>query len=246
MRRHALTLLLILVTTPYTRADEATDLRDKALAAAAKDPAALKKFRVHTIKAKGTSRLTPEPVNATFDMAAEWPGKLRASWEFGAGANKNTATICAFDDQGWRTATNIPLGDLTPEELTDFRADVYAVFMSTLFPLAEDGNTLTLAGRSKVNGDAVIGLKVSRRPWPDVTLYFDETTFLLRKMVYRSREAGVVLTKEKFYEEHKDVGGLKDPGRERTMVQGREVYSWTEMEFAFPDKIDPKTFEKPR
>jgi hypothetical protein len=65
-------------------------------------------------------------------------------------------------------------------------------------------------------------------------------------MVYRSREAGVVLTKEKFYDGHKEVGGLKVPGRETTIVQGREVYSWTEMEYAFLDKIDPKAFEKPR
>jgi hypothetical protein len=29
-------------------------------------------------------------------------------------------------------------------------------------------------------------------------------------------------------------------------IQGREVAEWTEIEYAFPDKLDPKTFEKPR
>src|SRR4029079_420843 len=127
MRRLLLTLPLILLATGPARADEATDLRDKALAATAKDPADLKKFRGYTLKAKGKSHLTAEPVDTTFDLIAVWPGKMRATWEFGGGANKKSATMCAVDDQGWQVATGLAPADLTPEELTDFRADAYAV-----------------------------------------------------------------------------------------------------------------------
>src|SRR5262245_7428812 len=192
--RRLLPLLLSLLIPTAACPDEATDLRDKALAAAAKNPADLKKFKMYTLKAKGTSRLSAEPVDAAFDLVAVWPSRMRATWEFDSGANTKTATMCGVDDQGWQRATGLAPTDLTPDELTDFRADAYAVFTSTLLTLSEAGNTLTLAGRSKVNGDPLVGLKVSRRPWPDITLYFDEKTSLLRKMTYRSRQSGLMLT----------------------------------------------------
>jgi hypothetical protein len=243
--RRLLPLLLTLLVPAVARPDAATELRDKALAAAAKDPADLKKFKMYTLKAKGKSRLSAEEVDATFDLVAIWPSKVRATWEFGGGENKKTATMCGVDDQGWQRATGVAPTDLTPDELTDFRADAYAVFTSTLLTLTETGNTLTLAGRSKVNGDPVVGLKVARRPWPEITLYFDEKTYLLRKMTYRSRQSGLVLTKDIHFDGHKDVGGLMLPTKQATWVDGREIYSWSEMVFGFPDKIDAALFQKP-
>jgi hypothetical protein len=246
MRRLLPTIPLILLATGPTLADEATDLRDKALAAAAKDPADLKKFQIYTLKAKGKSHLTGEPLDARFDLAAVWPGRVRTTWEFGGGANKQTATKCAVDDQGWQLAPGLAPTELTPEEQSDFRTDAYAVvFTSTLLTLSDAKNTLTPAGRSKVSGDPVAGLKVSRRPWPDITLYFDEKTNLLRKMTWRSRQSGVMLTKEMLFGGHKEVGGLMLPTKQATWVDGREIYTYTEMEFGFPDKIDTSTFQKP-
>ena len=96
-----------------------------------------------------------------------------------------------------------------------------------------------------MGGDAVVGLKLSRRPWPDITLYFDEKTYLLRKMTYRARDSGIVVTKEMIFSDHADVAGIKLPTRQTALVQGKEIYTWKDMEYAFPDKIDPKTFEKP-
>src|SRR5437764_1085167 len=82
------------------------------------------------------------------------------------------------------------------------------------------------AGHGKVGSAPVVGLKVGRRPWPEVTLWFDEKTSLLRKMAYRSREAGATLSKEMIYDGHKEVSGLMVPTKQATVVQGREVYQW--------------------
>jgi len=246
MRRLLLVLPFALALAPLVRADEASDVLDRALRAHAKDPADLKKFRVHTMKAKGLSKHGPEPVPATWEVAAVWPGDMRLTWEFGAGDRKTTFTVSTSGDRGWCGGTNSPTEELGIEKLNDVRTDAYAIWVATLTTLKDAETKLALAGRTKLNDIPVVGLKVSRRPWPDITLYFDEKSGLLRKMAYRSRENGVFLNKEFIYDGHKDIGGLVVPTKERMAIQGREVAEWTEIEYAFPDKLDPKTFEKPR
>jgi len=245
MRRFLLALPLTLLAVSPARPDEVTELRDRVLQAVAKDPAEIQKFKIYTMKAKGISKLSAEPTEATFELAAVYPSKLKGTWEFGGGANKKFVTICAADDKGWRHGTDFPVADLTIEELNDFRTDVYGVFSSTLLTLTEPETKLSLAGRSKVGTDSVVGLKLTRRPFPPITLLFDEKTYLLRKMMYRGRENGVLMTKEMIYGGHKPDGGLNLPTTQTTTVDGKEVYSWTQMKFEFPDKLDGKTFEKP-
>lgn len=245
MPRLLLALPLALAVATPARPDEAADLKDRVLKAAARDPADIQKFKLFTLKAKGTSRASGEPLPAGFELAAVYPGKLKATWAFGEGAGKQVVTICATDDRGWRRGTNFPAADLGTEELNDFRSDAFAVFTSTLLPLAEKDTKVLPGGRSKVGADPVVGLKVVRRPYPEVTLYFDENTLLLRKMSYRSRENGIILQKEMVYGGHKPTSGLVLPTTQTTSVNGREVYTWTEMTFEFPDKLDGKTFDKP-
>jgi hypothetical protein len=243
--RLLLALPLALLVTASARPDEVTELRDRVLHAAAKDPADIQKFKIYTMKAKGTSKLSAEPTAAVFDLTVVYPSKLKGTWEFGGSQNKQSVTICASDDKGWRVGTNFPITDLSVEELNDFRTDVYGVFSSTLLTLTEPETKLSLAGRSKIGADSVVGLQLSRRPFPQITLQFDEKTNLLRKMSYRGRENGVLMTKEMVYGGHKTVGGLTLPTKQTTVVDGKEVYSWTEMTFDFPDKLDSKTFDKP-
>jgi hypothetical protein len=243
--RLVLALPFAFLVTASARPDEVTELRDRVLHAAAKDPADIQKFKIYTMKAKGTSRLSAEPTAATFDLAVVYPSKLKGTWEFGGSQNKHSVTICASDDKGWRVGSNFPITDLSIEELNDFRTDVYGVFSSTLLTLTEPETKLSLAGRSKVGGDSVVGLQLTRRPFPQITLMFDEKTYLLRKMSYRGRENGVLMTKEMVYGGHKPVGGLTLPTTQTTAVDGKEVYTWTEMTFDFPDKLDHKTFDKP-
>lgn len=245
MRRLLLVLPFVLVIPAVARPDEVADLRDRALKAFAKDPADIKKIRVHTLKAKGITKLGGEPSPATYEESAVWPGHVRFFWEFGTGSSKNNITIAGIDDRAWRKVGTAGVADLGPEELNDFRADAYAMWVSTLSTMSDAESKLTMAAPTKVNGVPVLGLKVSRRSFPDITLYFDEKSGLLRKMSYRSREAGVNLNKEMIYEGHKDVKGLMLPTKLTIVIQGREAFAWGEMEYGFPEKIDAKTFEKP-
>jgi hypothetical protein len=245
MRRLLLILPLTLLV-PAARADDVTDLRDRVLKAQAKDPADLKKFRTFRMKAKGVSKLAPEPLPGTFEMAAVYPSHMRLTWEFGTGPMKNSVTLCGADDRGWKAVPAFQPTEMSVEEVNDFRADAYAIWVSTLVTLDDRNNKLSAAGRDKVDSAPVVGLKVSRRPWPEVTLWFGEKSGLLRKAAYQSREAGALLSKELIYDGHKDVGGLMVPTKHTMRVNHRDVYLWTDMEYAFPDRIDPAEFAKPK
>jgi hypothetical protein len=245
MRRLLLTLPIALIAPAAARPDEAADLKDRVVKAAAKDPADLKKFAVHTLRAKGVSKLAPEPLAATFELIAVYPGQMKATWEFGAGPMKNFVTLCGTDDRGWRRGSAFPTMDLTLEEVNDFRADAYAIWAATLLTLDDRDTKLSAAGKGTVGPTPVVGLKLARRPWPEITLWFDEKTGLLRKMAYKSREAGATLGKEMIYDGHKETSGLMVPTKQTTVVQGRDVYQWTDMEYTFSGKIDPKVFAKP-
>jgi len=245
MRSLVLIVAIAVLCPTAAFSDDVSDLRDRVLKAVAKDPADLKKLKTHTLKAKGISRIGPEPSPATFEMSAVWPGQVRLQWEFGVGANKNTLIVAGTDDRGWKKISDMKAIDLSVEEFNDFRSDTYAIWVSTLSTLSDVDSKLAMAAPSKVNGEPVVGLKVSRRSLPEITLYFDEKTALLRKMTYKSRDAGVTLNKEIIYEGHKDFNGLMMPTKQTTMIQNREMLTWNEMEFAFPEKIEAKVFEKP-
>jgi len=245
MRWLLLVLSFAFLHVTLARSDEATDLRDRAIKACAKEPADLKKLKIHTLKAKGISRIGPEPAPATFELAAVWPSQVRLSWEFGVGAAKNVLTIVGTDDRGWKKIGDMKATELNVEDLNDFRADAYAIWVSTLSTLNDADSKLALVPPSKVNGEPVVGLKVTRRSWPEISLYFDDKTALLRKMAYKSREAGVTLNKELIYDGHKDFKGLLLPTKQTMLIQGREMLAWSEVEYTFPEKIEPKLFEKP-
>jgi hypothetical protein len=244
MRR--LLLAMAVVGLPATCAGgEAEDLRDRVLQAAAKDPADLKKLRTHTMKAKGVSKAGPTPTPAVHEMSGVWPGKTKMTWEFGEGGTKNGSTLCAADDRGWKAGLKMPGIDLTIEELNDFRADAYAIWMTTLLPLSDAANRLVTVPEADVGGRPAVGLKVSKRPWPDITMHFDKETLALRRMAYVTRDAGVLAAREMLFDGHKVFGGVRLPTKQTLLINKREALVWTEMEYAFPDKIDPKVFEKP-
>lgn len=243
--RRLLGFIAILTVSPVLVAGEAEDVRDKALRARAADLNDLKKFRSHELKAKGTSSITASPTQATHEVIAVWPAKLRARWEFQVGAGKTTLTICANGDRGWKQTNMTPSVDSTVDEVNDTRSDAYAYWLATLVPFLEGELPVKLGPPGKVGGHSVVNLVVSRRAWPEVTLSFDSTTYQLRKMVYTSRDAGVNLTKEMIYDGQKLVNGVQMPTSQITMVQGKEIYKWTEMTYRVLDKLEPNTFDKP-
>ena len=242
--RRLLWAVPILMFAPTAQADEAADLAARVLKACAADPADLKKLRTYTSKAKGTALLGRETSTASYEIRAVWPGQFFIHFNFGD-KSKKQVVMAVSEDRGWQRNGEFPAADLGIEDKNDFRTDVYSTWVYRLVTLTEEGTKLELAPPAKINGEPVVGLVVARRPWPPVTLYFDEKTALLRRAIIKSRELGLVTTKQLTFDAHKSIGGVMLPTKQITVVEGREMFNWTEIEYTFPDKIDPKVFEKP-
>jgi hypothetical protein len=244
MRR--LLLAMAVVGLPAVAAGgEAEDLRDRVLKAVAKNPADVSKLRTFTLKATGTNKAGTAGMPSVMDMTASWPGKMMVRWENESGAGKNVSTQCVTDDRGWQQGSTIPLSDMSIAAVNDFRADAYARWVGMLGTLNDPGLQLKLAPPMKVGGVPAVGLIVIRKPMPEVMLHFDEKTLLVRRSAYAARDAGVLTTREFLWSEHKETAGLMLPTKEKVIIQGREMFDWTKLEFSFPEKIDPKVFAKP-
>jgi hypothetical protein len=237
----AVTLLLSL---GITRADEATDLLDKAIKAQAKDATTLKKLTTHVCSAKGKGYLGADEADVMMVRQGTWPGAFRIAFVFTKESNKVEITLANRDDRGWQQNGTM-VSDLNPEQVSELRLDVYGVWVSLLLSLKESGVKLSTVPGVKVAGENTLGLRATQRPWPEMTLYFDEKTLFLRKQVFRSPDGGVAKTKEFYYDDYKEFDGLMLPTKARTVVAGRELFNYDKIEYSFPTTIDKTLFEKP-
>lgn len=234
-----------LIATFPLLAGEAEDLIKDALQAHAKDIATLKKQNIMTSKATGMMTLNGETSKASQSVQAVWPSQTLIQYEFIKDVGKSSMTLCVFNDRGWRRISGSPTTDLSLSEVNDCRQGTYAMWMLTLLPLLEGGSKFTMAPAYKANGESWPTIIVSRRNWPDVTMSFDATTKLLRRVSYKARESGVLRLEEIFLSDHSEVEGIKLPQTMQLTFDGKEVFKWTKIEYTFPEKLDRTIFDKP-
>jgi hypothetical protein len=146
--------------------------------------------------------------------------------------------------KGWRSGGGT-VKDMTKPEVEEHRAEAYVAWLMSLLPLKEAGFELAPLAEVKIGEVPAVGVKVTRKGYPDVKLYFDKKTGLLAKAERKGKEAGIDTTKEYFFGEPKDYGGLMLPTRFVEKSNGKKVAEWTISSYKFPGRIDAKEFAKP-
>ncbi len=245
MYRSMLALALFFPFASIAMADEADDLLEKAFKAQAKDAETLKKLKTHVCMGKGKGRLPTGFEEVTMLRQCVWPGSFKITFVFGKEPMKLSSTVGVQDDRGWQTQANVA-GDLPSERVSEVRMSIYGICVSMLFPLRESGVKVSVIPGVKVGGEPTVGLRVTRRAWPEVSLYFDEKTMLLRKQVFRSPEQGVTVTKEDYFEDYKNFDGINMPTKIRNFVGGVEMFSWEGLDYTFPASLEKEIFDKPQ
>jgi hypothetical protein len=129
--------------------------------------------------------------------------------------------------------------------LTERREELYVWWLMTLTPLLRDGFDLKPLADAKVNDLEAAVVKVSRKDYPDVRLYFDKKSGLLVKIGRRGSEAGVPINKAYLYSDHKDYDGVKMPGKELITMNGSKLSEVKFTNYKSLDSIAEKTFDKP-
>jgi hypothetical protein len=151
-----------------------------------------------------------------------------------------------FDGQkGWRSLNGV-VTELDKDEVATYREQAYVAGISDLHGLNAKGVKLASLGGSKVGGKAAVGVRVSSKGHPDISLYFDKDTGQLLKRVY-SGEAGagvVKFTAETLYSDYRNVSGRMVAFRVRETRNGI-VTTMDFSEVKLAEKLPDATFSKP-
>jgi outer membrane lipoprotein-sorting protein len=249
MRTRLLAFLAVagLVSTAPTlrAADDAMALIDKAIKAHG-GAEKLGKIKAQQWSAKGKVNVMGASIEYTANYSFQEPDKLRFDFESNFNGMKLEVAAGTDGKKYWEKS-----GDKTREmekkKADAFRHNLYTMHLTQLLPLKEKGFTLSLTGAEKVDGKPALGLLVSSKGRPDVTLFFDKETGLLVKSLTEMWDefTDKTVPQETIISDYKDKDGVKVFGK---LVIKRDGKTFIEEEFSdqkFLDKLDAKLFEMP-
>jgi hypothetical protein len=232
------------------RADDQADLKavvDKAIKAAGGE-AKLKAFKAFTWKGKGTVEIGEKKVDITIDSGS-MQGLDQAHLDMTAEINGKTENVAIVvnKDKGWfkspRRVESIPK-ELFPFLKTDLRA---LRLTQMLVPLKHKECKLSALGETKINEQDAVGIKVERKGFADVDIYFDKKTGLPVKcqtQVKDSKEGGEV-AHEFFFSAPKEMGGIKHFTKVVIHRDGKKMIEIEMSDIKTVDKLEDSAFAKP-
>ena len=140
----------------------------------------------------------------------------------------------------------------TPQEVpvsVDYTSTVAhemaAHWFLTLRPLADPAAIFTPTAEIPQLDKKLLGVKVWLSAFPPAAVYFDPETHRLTRVVYEDHEGGVRSLKRFDLSGEATTDGVTYPAAVVESANGRVRGDWPTMNVEFPDKVDPKLFEKP-
>ncbi len=135
-----------------------------------------------------------------------------------------------------------------PEDLELIRDSTWAEVASDLVVLFGPGIQLTLVGEDKIGDHAVVGVRVKKKGYSDVFLYFDQKTYLLRKVQNRSLDFMTRKETEqvRIFDDYADLDGQKMPRKLTFFQDGKKILDLTVEEMKFLDHVDNDFFSQPK
>jgi hypothetical protein len=207
----------------------------------------LAKTRVQLRSTKGEiglGRLDGTTVPFVGETMFNLPALARWSFDLQPESQKFRVILVFNRDKGWRAGSGATK-DLTKEEIDEFREEAYTVWLTTLLPLRDKQFELTSLPEAKVLGQPALVVKVASKGHPDVKLFFNKQTHLLVKTERKAREAGLDLSKESYFGDHKEFEGVKLPTKQVDLSNGKKAADLTITGYRFPGRLDDRVFDKP-
>ena len=243
-------LAAVFAFAPNVRADDAADAKaivEKAIKARGDKPNDTRTALTWTDK--GTYSLGAVKMMYTADWAFQGPDKYRFTMTGAFGGEKFTMTVVANGDSAW-AAEGGKTEALAGEKLEYTRNEVYQMWVTMLTPLVNDkGFTLATVPAKDVSGKPAVGVKVTRDKRPPMTLYFDKASGLLVKTemtVKDEAQKWKEVLDEVYFEDYKEKNGTKFFHTLRIVRDGKPMITATLSDQKVLDKLDAKTFDKPK
>lgn len=183
------------------------------------------------------------------EWSAELPGNYRYTYAFkGIGGGRLPVTTGLLVDKAWRTMRpDRGADDLTEQQMKIEKDEAHAWHVSHLTPLLTKDYQLMALPQTQRDGRNILGLKVDRKGFRGIYLFFDKQTNLLiymdRKVFDPEKKQEVLM--ETSYVNFKQLGGAT-LAQSIAMRQGKKLVMELEIDTvtlvaSFPDKF----FEKP-
>jgi len=199
----------------------------------------LKKHNAQTWREKGTYYGMGDGIPYTGKYAVQWPDQFRMEIE-------GVFIIVLTKDKAWVSA-NGETKELTPEEFANQRKAHLAGWVTTLLPLKDKSFALAALGKAEVDKKPAVGVKVTRKDIPDVSLYFDQDSGVLVKSTFKvfSDEQKKEVKQDIYYQNYREVEGAKVPGRIVIHRDGKRFVEADNSDLKAAGKLDDKIFSKP-
>jgi hypothetical protein len=206
----------------------------------------LKKVQAVTWKAKGKMTFFNTEADVKFTVTAQGLDHICQEFEAEAMGNKIPGALVLAGDKGWRK-----FGDNVMEmDKNNIAGQKRAIYMQaipiTLVQLKGKDFKVEAAGEEKVGDKPAAKLKVTGPDGKDFLLYLDKDSGLPVKLSSKMNFMGEEATIETTFGNYKEFDGIKKATKIEAKRNGEAFQTLEITEFKVLDKVDPKTFEKPK
>jgi outer membrane lipoprotein-sorting protein len=202
----------------------------------------LAQFKSESFSEKGKYYGMGDGMPYTGTYSIRWPDHFRMEIE-------GVFTMIIAGDKGW-TKSDQGLAEMSKDQLENEKRNLYGGYVASLIPLSDDAFKLSKVADVAIEGRTALGVRVSKKGMPDVTLYFDKQSGLIAKteQVVKPGEYEVEkaeVKQETLLSNYKEFSGCKLPTK-IVSKRGGKLYVEAEMTEVKPvDKFDDNVFSKP-
>lgn len=152
-------------------------------------------------------------------------------------------------DKSWMSVQGMVL-DAEGPALTNAQEGSKISFAMSLIPLQKPNKLykLGLVDPVEVEGTKCDGITITRDKMPTITMYFDRSTGLIKKTIYKTRSPEddfKQVTDATIYHKYKVSNGFKSPVHMTIYRDDKKFVESKPVKISYPDKIDDKEFKKP-
>jgi hypothetical protein len=187
-------------------------------------------------------------VNMVETITMGLPGKFRIH-NVATALGETVPITAVFDGkQGW-LETDGKIREMEEHGLQDFKEMANIVEATQLIaPLLDKKYTLKALGHTMIDGKSSVGIRVSRKGFADLKLYFDDLTFVLVKMERKALDPQVAqpCREVRYYRTYQKMNGLMVPGTIVLLRDGRQINEFQVLEYSYLNEVAASEFARPK
>jgi hypothetical protein len=242
------TVSLLSLLVPV-RADEDATLRE-VIARAIKADGGLEnltKFKASVSKQKGKIHTPGGALEYTSETSIQLPDRLRTEVRIKVGDMQFTVLQIVAGTKGWIQLMG-KTDEMNKDMLEEAKEQMNAANISHLTCLNDKEYKLSSLGEAKVGDRPAIGIRVERKGYRDVNLFFDKEKSLLLKMETRGKDVmqgGQEYTSTTLYDDYKRVEGMMVAHKVTVERDGKPFLESDVSDVTVSEKLDDGVFAKP-